>query len=106
MKSNRGQALIEFIIVLPILILIISCFIDLSKIIYTKYQLQNELSVLVELNKNNKLDKYDKYDIDITKDETYTTIVVKTNVIIATPIINNILGKNYEIEEEVVVLNE
>ena len=38
MKSKKGQALVEFIIIAPIFIMMIMSVIDLGNVIYKKYQ--------------------------------------------------------------------
>ena len=42
MKNNKGQALVEFIIVLPILLLIIISIVDFGNIISKKYKSLSE----------------------------------------------------------------
>jgi len=41
MKNNKGQALVEFIIILPIFLLLIISIIDFGNIISKKYSLEN-----------------------------------------------------------------
>ena len=46
MRNNRGQALVEFILILPVFLMIILCMIDFGKIFYEKYALQNDLDLI------------------------------------------------------------
>lgn len=62
MKNKRGQALVEFIIILPIFIFMLLSIIDIGKIIFFRNQLESNLSDVVELYKNQK-----SYD-DITRE--------------------------------------
>ena len=48
MKNNKGQALIEFILILPILLIITIGIFDLFNIQNKKYELANELDYISE----------------------------------------------------------
>ena len=50
MKSNKGQALVEFVIILPITLILIFCVIDFGRIISLKSDLESK--ILVPLVKN------------------------------------------------------
>ena len=102
MKNNRGQALVEFIIVLPILLLIIMAIIDLGNIFTKKYSLENDLDIVSILYKedSDKIDNYIKSNnlsINYIKDEEFLIIELSKTIKVNTPILNNILGKNYKI---------
>ena len=103
MKNNKGQALVEFIIVLPILLLIIMAMIDFGNIFIKKYSLENDLDIVYNMyreeryNDINKYVKNKKIVINYKTDNEYITINLSKTVKINTPIINNILGKNYKI---------
>ena len=63
MKNNKGQALVEFIIVLPILLLLIMAIIDLGNIFIKKYSIENDLDVVYDMYKvkdNNGINNYVK----------------------------------------------
>ena len=102
MKNNRGQALVEFIIVLPILLLIIMAIIDLGNIFTKKYSLENDLDIVSSMYKEDR-DKIDNYiknnnlNINYVTDEEFMVIALSKNVKVDAPILNNILGKNYKI---------
>ena len=49
MKMNKGQALVEFIIILPVALLLVLGVIDFGNIIYKKYTLENDLNTVVDL---------------------------------------------------------
>ena len=51
---KKGQALVEFVIILPIFIFMLLAIIDIGKIIYLKNNLESQLSQVIELYKNNK----------------------------------------------------
>ena len=47
--NKRGQALVEFVIILPILLLLIFAFIDLGRIIVCKNHLEGVMSEVANL---------------------------------------------------------
>ena len=101
MKSNRGQALVEFVIILPVIILIIMAIVDFGNIISNKYALENDLDTVVDLYKNN--DNVDDYikdrneNIEYQSSDKYITIKLSKDVNVTTPILNNVLGKKHQI---------
>ena len=104
MKNSKGQALVEFIIVLPILLLIIMAIIDFGNIFTKKYSLENDIDVISNMYKEEKYDSINKYvkDKDLSilyeREDGFVIINLSKNVKVNTPILNNILGKNYKIE--------
>ena len=53
--NKKGQALVEFIIILPIMILLIFCVVDFGRVISVKSELENVTSDAVMLYQNGKL---------------------------------------------------
>lgn len=53
--NKKGQALVEFIIILPVMILLIFCVVDFGKVISVKSELENITSDAVLLYQNGKL---------------------------------------------------
>ncbi|MCI9233033.1 MAG: hypothetical protein HFH08_00380 [Bacilli bacterium] len=110
--KNKGQALVEFIIILPVLLLLILGAIDFGNILYKEYTLENDLDYVVELVKQNKITevnyfvKQKKLQSDIEKKSTTTTITLSRKVVVNTPGLNRILGKNYQIKASRVISNE
>lgn len=110
--KNKGQALVEFIIILPVLLLLILGAIDFGNILYKEYTLENDLDYVVELVKQNKMTEVDYYvkQKDLTKDieikSTTTTVTLSKKVVVNTPGLNRILGRNYQIKASRVISNE
>lgn len=110
--KNRGQALVEFVIVLPILMLLILGAIDFGNILYKKYMLENDLDYIVELVEQNNTAEMNSYlsknhitsSIDIKNQ--YVEITLSKNVSVMTPGLNRILGKVYTIEARRVIARE
>ena len=104
MKNNKGQALVEFIIVLPILLLIIMAIIDLGNIFVKKYSIENHIDAVYEMylnNDENNINKYVKNNdliLNYEKNEGFVTINLSKTININTPILNNVLGKKYKVE--------
>ena len=102
--NKKGQALVEFILILPVLLLIAMAMIDVGNIFLKKYDLNKDLETVTELYKSNDTKKLGVYlaNEDLTlEDESKNgmiTLTLKKNVEISAPGLTNILGKNYEIK--------
>lgn len=112
MKNNKGQALVEFILIIPIFMFILLAIIDIGNIIISKYKLENSLSTIVELYQNNQNAELQNYVlqnnlvVNYNKKDKYTTIVLNDDVLVRTPGLNNILGKKMKIETSRTIYNE
>ena len=104
MRSNKGQALIEFILILPLFLMIVIAAIDIANIIYKKYSLEAKLDYVVDLYKNEselKLNNYLKEEnitLSLNKKNAYTEVILIDNTKVQAPIIKKIIGNNYKIE--------
>lgn len=102
--NKKGQALVEFILILPVLLLIAMAMIDIGNIFLKKFDLNNDLETVTELYKNNDTKQLGIYlaNENLTlEDENKNgiiTLTLKKNVEISAPGLTNILGKNYEIK--------
>ena len=85
--NRKGQALVEFVLVLPILILILLLIIDLGRIMIMRNHLE---TVLVGVNKDTESINDKKYRITIEKKDNYITL--KTCTMVYTPGLSKILG--------------
>lgn len=110
--NNKGQALVEFILIVPIFVLILLAIIDVTNIAVNKYKLEDNLNMVVELYQNketNDLASYihkNKLTVDYNTSDKYLNIEVKKTVSIKTPILNNILGKNMSLKASRTIYNE
>ena len=110
MRNNKGQALIEFILVLPVFLLLIISMVDFGNIILKKYNLEDEIDKVALMYMNHE--NYNYYldnkniSIEITSDDEFTNITLSKNVKIICPILIPILGSNYKITVEKSVLND
>lgn len=91
MKDEKGQALIEFVILLPIIIMIIFIIIDFGTIFFQKNKLENISADIVEIyNSTNNIDKnkFNDIDIKLTKNGEYLEINISKDLNLLTPVLN------------------
>lgn len=99
--KNKGQALTEFIILLPVLMLLIIGMVDFGNIIYQKYKLESDLDTIVELYQNDKIDRITLYaekegiTSSLEENNEMTTISITKKVPIYTPGLNRVLKNPY-----------
>lgn len=101
--NKKGQALIEFVLILPVLLLIIIMMIDVGNIFIKKYELNKDLETISDLYQNNENKQLAAYiaSEEIKFEEKPVGDMVKLtitkNINIAAPILSNVLGKEYKI---------
>ena len=109
--NRKGQALVEFVLILPVFILLVFAFIDVGKIILCKNNLESLMNDAVLLIKNNDniedVKKYvnenSNYKIEVVVNEgEYTKVILKTNIDLTTPGIDKILSENIKIERSII----
>ena len=104
--NRKGQALVEFVLILPIFIMILFSIVDFGMIFNKKNELENiSIDVINLLNNNNnkieeKKKEYPNVDIKITNEEKYTIVEISTKVNIITPGLNRVLGNPYIVKVE------
>ena len=108
--NNRGQALIEFVLILPVFIFILFAIIDFGIIFNLKSNLESDSADIIELFKNGTSieeirEKYSDNSINVSNDGKYYTFTITTSVNLITPGLNRILGEPYKIDVERVVPN-
>ena len=114
MKSKKGQALVEFIIILPILIFILLAVMDYGVISFNKSRLENIITDVGKMYKNNEVDeeinKFIKSNdkelsIKTTYEDKYINIKLYKNYNYITPGLDKIF-KTKEISVERKIYNE
>lgn len=103
--NRKGQALVEFVLILPIFIIILFSIVDFGMIFNKKNELENiSVDVVNMLNKDIPLEEikseYADIDIEISSDDKYKNVVISDKIDILTPGLNRILGNPYEIKVE------
>ena len=107
MGNKKGQALIEFVIILPIFVFMILAVIDLGKILYFGNILESKMDNVItmyeskktfeEIEQNIKLDDNDILFEATNENNTYVELKLKKQMAIITPGLNYILGNPYEV---------
>ena len=103
--NRKGQALVEFVLILPIFLFLIFATYDFGMIFNSKNVLENDSSDIVNLFKSGiTLDEikimYSDYNIKLSKDDKFYTLVVSSSVKMFTPGFNRIFGDPYKISVE------
>lgn len=109
--NKKGQALIEFILILPVLLILFMSLADIGNIYIKKYELNSKLDTISDIyltNKNEALAYAANEDITVEEstNTNFITITAKKNIKINAPILNRIIGKNFEIKESKTLYNE
>lgn len=115
-KLNRkGQALVEFILILPVFLYLILVIIDFSHIFYVKNDLTGLMNSVTSMyeNKNeiSKIEEFIKKDnrenkIEINKDKDITTIKLYRNIEFISPGLGYFFESPYTVEASRVISNE
>mgnify|MGYP003571291486 CR=1 FL=1 len=108
--NNKGQALVEFVLILPILIMILFVIVDFGMIFNTKSDLENKSSdIILQLNNNQTLEQiknnYDELEIETEVIGDNLKIVFKDYVNIITPGLNRIIEDPYPVSVERIIPN-
>lgn len=108
--NRKGQALVEFVLILPIFILMMFAIVDFGMILSKKNELENISIDVVAMVKNNDdivniKSLYPNVKIDINRDDKYTKIIISDDVDVMTPGLNRILGNPYNIKVERTIPN-
>lgn len=116
MRNKKGQALVEFVIILPIFIFMLLAVIDVGKIIFVQNRLENKMSQVLDLYRNQK--SYDEILSSLTGDDDTikleikneenkkVTFTLKKEVTIVTPGLSLIFKNPYDVTINEVVSYE
>ena len=109
--NRKGQALVEFVLILPLFILMLFAIVDFGFIFNKKSEMENMSVDIINLIGNGKsIDEISKIYSDVVIDEEYGNDFIKIKlskeVNIMTPGLNLILGDPYKVEVERIIPNE
>lgn len=80
MKDRKGQALVEFVLIIPLLVIILFGIVEIGNIIHKKYLLETHLDTVIDLYKNDKQELIDIYEdennLDINFKETGSLVTI------------------------------
>ena len=87
--NRKGQALVEFVLILPIFILMLFAIVDFGMILSKKNELENiSVDVTAMIKNSDNIDDiknlYPKVKINISSDDKYTKIIISDDVDIMT----------------------
>ena len=108
--NRKGQALVEFVIIMPIFIFIVIAVFDISNIIMKKYELQNDVTTVSALYEEGKEEQVMAYvnkigaKLKYETNDSYNEITLSKKVNVLTPIVRQALGKSYEIKAHKMVV--
>ena len=109
--NRKGQALVEFVLILPVFLLILFAIVDFGNLLYSRNKLQNDSTDIIRMIRNGyeitEISKIYK-DININIDEysdNYQKIVLTDAVDIMTPFLDRVLGDPFRVEIERIVPN-
>lgn len=96
--KDKGQALIEFVLILPVILLILLYIIEFGRITLKKQQLESNMDLIVNLYEEKKQQELNTYIsnnniiINYNKQNDLTTIEIKQNIKSNMSLINRIMG--------------
>ena len=107
--NRRGQALVEFVLILPVFLLILFTIVDFGNLLAKKNQLETESTDIVLLLRNGKsaeevAKSYSKIKIEESVfEEKYNKIKISENITLINPLLYKILGNPCIVEVERIV---
>ena len=109
--NNKGQALVEFVLILPIFIFLLFAVYDFGMIFSTKNNLESTSSDIISLYKEGKditelSNMYRDLNIVIDNEDDYVKITVKDSLKLITPGFNRVFGNPYQLKVERYIPNE
>lgn len=109
--NRKGQALVEFVLILPIFLLIVLAMIDFGMILNKKNELENASVDVVNMLQNDVditdiKNKYLDIEIILEEDGKYTNVFLSDDVNIITPGLNRIFGEKYNVKIERVFIHD
>lgn len=113
--NKKGQALVEFIIILPIFMMLVLGVIDIGKVLYSKIILEDKISDAITLYQDGKdLNEIksklnmvsDKMDLSMKEDEQYIVFSLSKDIEIITPGLNFIFNNPYNLEVKRSIIND
>lgn len=111
MNNNKGQALVEFVLILPVFLFLLFAIYDFGMMFSKKNKLESSSSDIIELYKNGKtIDEikvlYQDLKISVEDDNEYKKVTILDKVKLITPGFNRIFGNPYEIKIERYIADE
>ena len=101
--NNKGQALVEFVLILPIFIFLLFSIYDFGMIFNKKNSLENQSTDIINLYKDGQSIEqiksiYKNINIKLTKEDEYDVITITDKIKLITPGFNKIFANPYKIQ--------
>ena len=93
--DKKGQALVEFIIILPIFLMLLLAVFDYVRIIQTKMDLEAKME---EVTLSEDITLENDIVLNETKEGNIKTYTLTKNVDVSSPILSAIISNNYEVK--------
>lgn len=109
--NQKGQALVEFVLILPIFLMILFAIVDFGNLLYSKNKLQNQSTDIIRLVQNgdelSEISKvYSSVDIKIEDYEAdYQKVILTEDIDLITPFLDRFLGDPCQVEVERIIPN-
>ncbi len=110
--NNKGQALIEFVLILPVFLMILFIIVDFGMIFRAWMELESDSGDIVDLisdgmNVDDIKEIYEDVDIDVSDyGEELLRVELTSYVNVMTPGMDKILGDPYYVHVERVISND
>ena len=104
MKQQKGQALVEFILILPILLLFLLGIFDVGNYLYKRYELASDLDLIIDFYQENKTEEMNQYlkkrGLALTTEVTnhFRTFTLQKTIQIRTPGLDRVLSQELKVE--------
>lgn len=109
MLGRKGQALVEFVLIFPILIMLLLAVVDFGRIFVNQNELETYLGIINDIDRGsinkdilyNEVNKNKKNKINVSiseENDGYITITLSRKIEIITPGLNLILSSPYEVK--------
>lgn len=101
--NKKGQALVEFVAIIPVFLMLVFCIFDFARLISLKGNLESKLSDAVGLYENGKTKEeiekiIDEKNLIIQNNDNYIEISIKDKIAPITPGLNNISKNMFEVQ--------
>lgn len=95
--NNKGQALVEFVLILPVFLFILLTIYDFGNLFNKKNQLEGKSNDIIDMYKNGKsLEElnviYDDISISANLVDDYNEITIESSLEMTTPLLKHIFG--------------
>lgn len=109
--NKKGQALVEFVIILPIFLLLVLGVIDIGQILYNRTKLEGVITDVISMYEkgisiSDIKEEVEPLELKMEEDGDYLLFHLVKEVDIITPVLNFILDDPYQIEVSRSIYNE